>query len=166
MNPTVQQLFIDSNYYVRITPHETQENVIFAEFPSNLFAKPPLDSEVYQYYLEEDKLIVTRQSDKKTATQNVSKLSKRVIFMYDIMLKTLLRGLNINLIVAYNKAKENVKLIELLPQEERLLNRELKLIQMIHDFLQQTCDIDQIKKDGLYPIHCQLNDLMNRGGIV
>lgn len=128
MTITARNLMFRNKYFVCVKKHRKAKNVLLARYPKNIFVQPPLKEEVFQYYLDEDEILVTNLSSKETKKIQTNMLERRILILCDIFARATKRNIQPDLIITNNKSVKLLNLIEIpkyLKSEEKLLLKVL-----------------------------------------
>lgn len=131
MNNAIKQLCIKNKYFVLVKQNSEHNNVFTVVYPRMIGenSRPPLS---IQYYIDSDSIIITDLKTKKNKTIKVTSITKRLAIYLDIILTCLRRGVNMHLIVPYDKHNhQKKKLISLFPMEKSLVKEEKKLFDFV-----------------------------------
>lgn len=163
----MQKFFIDNEYYVKVQQHPTEPNVCVAKYPANKLVSPPYEEATYQYYFDtkDNELIVTHVETKSTTKTKITQLNKRTILLVDIVSRALKRQMHLNLVYSYDRDNNSCKIINLLPQEERLLTREKELLQIFTDICTNP-DINEPSKSGTLETFRIFKTIYENGGLI
>lgn len=163
MEQKLKEYILSNNYYVKVRLDKKYKNVILAEFPANIYMKPHLENEIYQYYFEEDQIICTNLRTKNTGKIKVTQLNKRTIFSIDILSKCIKRQIPLELIIA-EKRNKSCPLTALITQKKNLINRESELFKNMSKIINnESIDIQNSGMDETLKIY---RKILETGGII
>lgn len=163
MSEQALDLLFKNGYFVEVKKHESRNDVCFAKFPQTILKKLP--ETVYQYFLDKDELLCTNLTTKETNKIPVTKLNCRIIFMADIIAQTIRRDIPLTLVRGVDSDNNNIKILNMFPQDSRLIDREQELMKIFTSLCSDNPSETETSQ-GNIESRKLLETLLKSGGIV
>ena len=106
MDKHILDLHIINGYFIKVIQF-SNTNGCYVEFPQSIIYPKKFPSEVFCYFIEDSKLKVTKQGkdikDEVVRTIKSPNYARRILILNDILIESLKRNINHQLIVCYDK---------------------------------------------------------------
>lgn len=156
---TARNLLIKNKYFVFVKKHRKAKNVLLVSYPKNIFSHPKLKLETFQYYIDDDEILVTNLSSKETKVLPTTTLERRILIICDIFARATKRGIQSDLIIPNNKSGKLITMIDI-PNHLKL--EEKKILQVLTASIRRNNEFDP-KYQKTYD---KFIELLDNGGIL